>query len=111
MFDRMERGHEIERRAGEGRRADAGSCEPAPSRAARELKADRRDVESVRGAVAAEQLEIRARAAAAVEQARVGASGEGAPDERRDEPAEAAKPEMIRFGARRRAQEVVHVSS
>jgi hypothetical protein len=67
-------------------------------------------IESVRGPVWGEQGEVGARAAATVEDAGAGRARESLPDERLDEPPEAAEPEVTLFGARRRAQQIVHAA-
>ncbi len=53
---------------------DAAARHPREPVRAREARADGRDVEAERAAVAAEQLEVGAGAAAAVEQPQIGAS-------------------------------------
>jgi hypothetical protein len=58
----------------------------------------------------AEQVDVRAGAAPAVEQRRMcDASGRLA-QERRHEPSKSLEPEMARFGKRRGAQEMLHAS-
>ena len=74
------------------------------------MEADGREIEAVRRAVVSQQREVRARAAAAVEQLRAGTTRNGATDERCDEPTEPAKPEVVRLGARRGAQQMFHRS-
>src|SRR3954471_23635778 len=58
-----------------------------------------------------EELQIRAGAAAAVQHPRRSAAASlarGVPEQRRDESAEAAEPEMTRFRSRGRAQQAFH---
>ncbi len=69
-----------------------------------------REVEPVGSPETAEEVEIGASPTAAVEDAGALAAFEGSTDERRDEPAEPTEPEVTRFGARCRAQQMLHYS-
>ena len=99
----VERRHEVEHPAGEGRRRDRGPRQPAPAQLVPDIKSDLGTVETVGRAIALEQGEVGARAAAAIEDARPDPAAEGPVDQGPDEPAEAAKPEMTLFRARRGA--------
>ena len=72
------------------------------------LQADLGQVEAVGAPEPSEQLEVGAGAAPAVEDPRACTAVERLANRGRDERAEAAKPEMTRFGARGGAQQVVH---
>jgi hypothetical protein len=101
---------EIERRARERHRRDAGPREMPASGFAADAQADLGQVEAERAAEGAEQIDVRAGAAAAVEQQRIAAAGDGACDKRRDEGAESAEPEMSRFRLRGGAQQMFHAA-
>src|SRR5439155_10712612 len=75
-----------------------------------ESRAELGKVEAEGAAEASEQLEVGPRAAAAVEHERRRSALNGGANERRDEPAEAAEPEMARLGAGRGAQQVFHAA-
>ena len=104
----VEGSDEVERAARKRRRHDARAREaPAPGLAPNP-QAWRAEVEPVRASGRAEPLDVRAGPAAAVEDERRGASGCGDFDERADEGAEAAEPEVPRFRFRGRAQQTFH---
>ena len=79
------------------------------SRASR--RTDLGEIEAVGAAEPSKQFEICACSAAAVEHERCSSAANGGSNERRDEPAEATKPEMPRLGGRRGAEEVLHAAN
>ena len=81
-------------RIGERNREDAGLRETSLRVRSREHRAGERDVEAGHAAKGTQHLHVGAGAAAAVENLRPVAAGDGLFDERSDEPGEAAKPEM-----------------
>src|SRR5262249_25377762 len=106
--DDVERRHEIEGAARKRRGGDARARQPRPSRAAPEAQSGFLEVEAVGAAEALKQIDVGAGPAPAVDDAQVGAAGDRGADERRDEGSETPEPEVTGFGARRRAQQVLH---
>ncbi len=104
----IERRHNVERAGWKRRRRHAGARQAYSSHLAADRKACRGQVEPECGSKPAEQREIRAGAAAAIQNPWIRTIGGGVPEEGRDERAEAAKPEMTRLGARGGAQQVLH---
>ena len=93
-----------------GDRRDARAREARAARLTADLQAGFGQVEAERAAERAEQFHVRAGAASAVEQERTGPSGDRVSDERRDECAKPAEPEMTRFRDRGRAQQMIHAA-
>jgi len=106
--EHVERGHQIEGGARKRRRRDVGAGEPPAAGFAADVQAGGAQIEAEGAAVRRQHLDVRAGTAAAVEEERVRPPGEGRLDERRDEGAEAAEPEVTRFRDRGRAQQVFH---
>ena len=99
----VERRDEVEHAAGKGRGRHRGPGQPTAIQLASDVKSDLGTVETVRRAIPLEQREVGARAAAAIEDTRPDPAAQGLVDQGPDEPAEAAKPEMTLFRARRGA--------
>ena len=76
----------------------------------RELQAPRGQIEAERAAMARQQLQVGAGAAAAVEQPQVSPAAAAGCQPRRDEPAEASKPEVGAFGAVGELEQAVHAA-
>ncbi len=92
-LEHVERGHQIERAAAKGDVADGGLGD-AMAVGLRELGADARQVEPDGAAKGPQHLEIRAGAAAAIEDPRRRHAGGGAGDRRAHVLAETTKPEV-----------------
>ena len=104
----VERRDDVEAGAGKGNGGHAGAREARAARVTADAESGLGEVEPVGAAEAGEQCEVGAGAAAAIEQPRVRQSGGRALEQRRDECAEAAEPEVTRFRPCGCAQQVFH---
>ena len=104
----VERGDDIERVAGERNGGDGCAGKAGPPELPADLKPGRREIEAECASVVPEQFEVGAGAASAIEQQRLRNASCGLAQQRRDEQTKPIEPEMVRFGERRRAQQVIH---
>src|SRR5207237_3401320 len=107
-IEHVERRDDVECAARKRRRRDARAREMAASFVASDAQAGGAEIEPVRAAERAEPLEVCAGAAPAVEDERRDSARGGGPDERGDERAKAAEPEVPRLRSRGRAQQMFH---
>ena len=115
VFDRVrqgiqdvERTDDIKRAARERNRPDGRTGQARASGFFPERKAACGEVEAECASVVPEQFEVGAGAASAIEQQRLRNASCGLAQQRRDEQTKPIEPEMVRFGERRRAQQVIH---
>ena len=100
--------HDIESVAGKGDGRHGRAGEPGPSGLAADGEAGRGQIEPERPAELAQELEVGAGAATAVQKPRVREALGCLPQQRGDEQSKAPKPEMAGFGTRRGAQQMLH---
>src|SRR6185436_10601784 len=93
----VERGDQVEGSRGERDGGDAGASEARAPLFQADSQPDLGQIEAVGAPVAVEPRNVGAGAAAAIEHPRIAGAGEGEFNERGDEGAESAEPEVARF--------------
>src|SRR4029077_2035214 len=106
--EHVERRDQVERLTGEWRGGDRGAHQPAAAPRSADLQTGGRHVESVSRTKFCKEGQVGTGPATTVKNADACGASERPAKERCDEPSEAAKPEMTRFGARCGAQQIVH---
>src|SRR5262249_3218198 len=111
LFERIQHikgGDEVEGIRREGNRRHGGARETRPAGLAADFQPDGRQIEAESAPVLSKEYQVVAGAAPAVEDQRSAAAFGRLTEQRCDEQSEATKPEMSRFSARRRAQQMLH---